>query len=56
MQTQKIRHAVGAIIRQNNEYLLVHKVKISTGESIEGFWGLVKGGVLPILFSIILYI
>jgi len=45
MPIKRIRHAVGAVIVQNNEYLLVHKVKISTGESIEGFWGLVKGGV-----------
>lgn len=45
MSSKLIRHAVGAIIRQNNEYLLVHKVKISTGENIDGFWGLVKGGV-----------
>jgi len=45
MTNPRIRHAVGAIIRQNNKYLLVRKVKISTGESIEGFWGLVKGGV-----------
>ncbi|WP_055668661.1 NUDIX hydrolase [Desnuesiella massiliensis] len=42
----KIRKAVGAVVFQNNEYLLVHKVKsISNNENIIGHWDFPKGGV-----------
>lgn len=48
---QKIRHAVGAIIRQGQEYLLVHKVKVMDTlegpKSIPGMWDFPKGGVKP---------
>ncbi len=48
---KKIRHAVGAIIVQNNEYLLVHKVKQMEGLdgpiSIDAVWDFPKGGVHP---------
>lgn len=47
----KIRQAVGAIIRQGQEYLLVHKVKIidtlDGSRSIPGVWDLPKGGIKP---------
>lgn len=50
MGTKKIRNAVGAIITQNNEVLLVHKVKSMdvTGKPkiIQGSWDFPKGGVL----------
>jgi len=45
----KIRQAVGAIIRQEQEYLLVHKVKGMDGphgsRSIPGIWDFPKGGI-----------
>lgn len=41
-----IRQAVGAIIFQGEEFLLVHKVKSAeTGEEIQGEWDFPKGGV-----------
>ncbi|PGS91885.1 NUDIX domain-containing protein [Bacillus cereus] len=44
-----VRQAVGAIIFQHNEFLLVHKVKISDIEgehnSSKGEWNFPKGGV-----------
>ena len=44
-----IRKAVGAIIRSNNQFLLVHKIKIMNGKNgpqdIEGEWDFPKGGV-----------
>lgn len=46
-----IRKAVGAIIRLNNQFLLVHKIKIMNGKNepqdIEGEWDFPKGGVKP---------
>jgi putative (di)nucleoside polyphosphate hydrolase len=46
MDKLKIRKAVGAIVFQNNEYLLVHKVKsINTKTDIPGHWDFPKGGV-----------
>lgn len=46
METLKIRRAVGAVVFQNNEYLLVHKVKsIDCEENIVGHWDFPKGGV-----------
>jgi putative (di)nucleoside polyphosphate hydrolase len=48
---KKIRHAVGAIIVQNNEYLLVRKVKQMEGPdgptNIDPVWDFPKGGVRP---------
>ena len=45
----RIRKAVGAIITYNNEYLLVHKVKIMNGlqgtVNIPGIWDFPKGGM-----------
>lgn len=42
----KIRQAVGAVVFQNDEYLLVHKVKsISSNTDIIGHWDFSKGGV-----------
>ena len=50
MGTKKIRNAVGAIITQNNEVLLVHKVKsmdvTEKPKIIQGSWDFPKGGVL----------
>ncbi|MHC0035306.1 NUDIX domain-containing protein [Pseudoneobacillus sp. C159] len=43
-----IRKAVGAIVFQNDKYLLVHKTKINTNtgkETINGEWDFIKGGV-----------
>ncbi|WP_017185128.1 NUDIX domain-containing protein [Alkalibacillus haloalkaliphilus] len=43
-----IRKAVGAIVYKGNEFLLVHKVKVSAlekGSLMEGEWDLPKGGV-----------
>ncbi|WP_330949449.1 NUDIX hydrolase [Virgibacillus sp. MG-45] len=44
-----IRNAVGAIIFQGTDFLLVHKVKISSlssgNEDIKGEWDFPKGGV-----------
>jgi putative (di)nucleoside polyphosphate hydrolase len=46
MDKVKIRKAVGAIVFQNNEYLLVHKVKsINAKTDIPGHWDFPKGGV-----------
>src|SRR5689334_3245748 len=46
---QRIRKAVGAIITHNNEYLLVHKVKIMDASqgpvSVPGMWDFPKGGI-----------
>jgi putative (di)nucleoside polyphosphate hydrolase len=46
-----IRKAVGAIITQGDEILLVHKVKMMDGkkgpEQTQGQWDFPKGGVLP---------
>ncbi|TCT17134.1 putative (di)nucleoside polyphosphate hydrolase [Natranaerovirga pectinivora] len=43
----KIRKAVGAVVFQNNEYLLIHKVKNSDcNEDISGHWDFPKGGVI----------
>src|SRR5438105_4676899 len=48
---KKICHAVGAIIVQNNEYLLVHKVMQMEGPdgptSTDPVWDFPKGGVHP---------
>lgn len=42
----KIRNAVGAVVFQNNEYLLVHKVKsIDVETDANGHWDLPKGGI-----------
>jgi putative (di)nucleoside polyphosphate hydrolase len=42
----KIRKAVGAVVFQKNEYLLIHKVKNSNNnEDIIGHWDFPKGGV-----------
>jgi putative (di)nucleoside polyphosphate hydrolase len=42
----KIRKAVGAVVFQNDEYLLVHKVKSINGKAnIAGHWDFPKGGV-----------
>lgn len=42
----KIRQAVGSVVFQNNEYLLVHKVKSINGNAdIIGHWDFSKGGV-----------
>ncbi|WP_108670405.1 NUDIX domain-containing protein [Peribacillus acanthi] len=43
-----IRRAVGAIIFQENKFLIVHKTKINTivgKQSIKGEWDFIKGGV-----------
>jgi len=46
-----MRKAVGAIVRKDDKYLLVHKVKIMDGkegpEKIEGEWDFSIGGVKP---------
>ena len=46
---QRIRYAVGAIIQQGQEYLLVHKVKAMDlpggPKNIPGMWDFPKGGV-----------
>jgi putative (di)nucleoside polyphosphate hydrolase len=48
---EKIRQAVGAIIVQNNEYLLICKVKQMEGPdgptNIDPIWDFPKGGVRP---------
>jgi putative (di)nucleoside polyphosphate hydrolase len=42
----KIRQAVGAVVFQNDEFLLVHKVKsINSNTDIIGHWDFSKGGV-----------
>ncbi|GKU25129.1 NUDIX hydrolase [Clostridium folliculivorans] len=42
----KIRQAVGAVVFQKNEYLLVHKIKnIDSETDIIGHWDFPKGGV-----------
>lgn len=42
----KIRKAVGAVIFQNDEYLLVHKIKsVDIKSDIKSHWDLPKGGV-----------
>lgn len=42
----RIRHAVGAIVYQNDEYLLVHKVKdINSKTNSIGHWDFSKGGI-----------
>lgn len=43
-----IRKAIGAIIFQNNKYLVVRKTKINTKqgqETIKGEWDFIKGGM-----------
>lgn len=46
MDVIKIRKAVGAIVFQDDEYLLVHKVKsIDCNENIVGHWDFPKGGL-----------
>ncbi|MBE4909055.1 NUDIX hydrolase [Bacillus luteolus] len=51
-----IRKAVGAIIYQEDEILLVHKVKMSEAKSgpekIVGEWDFPKGGVKPTDFNL----
>lgn len=51
MKMSKVRNAVGAIIVQGNECLLIHKVKVMDEEkgpyAIEGTWDFPKGGVTP---------
>ena len=46
---QRVRYAVGAIVQQGQEYLLVHKVKgmdiLGGPKSIPGTWDFPKGGV-----------
>lgn len=50
MSNENVRNAVGAIVTQNNEILLVHKVKmmdvVEGGCNIVGTWDFPKGGVL----------
>ncbi|QAA30528.1 NUDIX hydrolase [Clostridium manihotivorum] len=42
----KIRKAVGAVIVQDNEYLLIHKARNSdSNKVINGYWDFPKGGV-----------
>ncbi|WP_160669888.1 NUDIX hydrolase [Clostridium sp. C8-1-8] len=42
----KIRKAIGAVVVQDNEYLLIHKVRNSdSSEFINGYWDFPKGGV-----------
>jgi len=42
----KIRKAVGALVFQNNEYLLVHKVKsVDMKSDMKGHWDFPKGGI-----------
>jgi putative (di)nucleoside polyphosphate hydrolase len=49
MSEKMVRKAVGAVIFQNEEYLLVRKVKVMNGvngsEDIAGHWDFPKGGV-----------
>jgi putative (di)nucleoside polyphosphate hydrolase len=49
MNNLKIRKAVGAIVKQNNSFLLVHKVKMMNSlngpEKIKPRWDFPKGGV-----------
>lgn len=45
MDHMKIRKAVGAVVFQNKEYLLVHKVKNANNEAVIGHWDLPKGGI-----------
>lgn len=46
MVEEKIRKAVGAVVFQNDEYLLVHKVKSITSKvNLAGQWDFPKGGV-----------
>lgn len=43
-----IRKAVGAIVFQNNKFLIIHKTKINTNkgkQKIKGEWDFIKGGV-----------
>ncbi|MEH7385270.1 NUDIX hydrolase [Bacillus sp. JJ1521] len=43
-----IRHAVGAIVYKDDQFLLVHKIKINTrsgSEKITGEWDFIKGGI-----------
>ncbi|KGX83201.1 NUDIX domain-containing protein [Pontibacillus marinus] len=43
-----IRKAVGAIVFQGNQFLIIHKTKINTNEgkeTINGEWDFIKGGV-----------
>jgi putative (di)nucleoside polyphosphate hydrolase len=43
-----IRIAVGAIVFQNDKFLLINKIKINTNigkETIKGEWDFIKGGV-----------
>ncbi|WP_455139333.1 NUDIX domain-containing protein [Candidatus Hodarchaeum mangrovi] len=46
-----LRQAVGAIIRYQGNYILIHKVKImekaNSPVDIEGEWDFVKGGIMP---------
>lgn len=42
----KIRQAVDAVVFQNNQYLLIHKVKsINSKNDITGHWDFSKGGM-----------
>lgn len=46
MNEKKVRKAVGAIVFQNDQYLLVHKVMcMDSGKGIEGIWDFPKGGI-----------
>ncbi len=49
MNKSKTRLAVGAVIMQSNEVLLVHKVKVMTegeeNDKVKGTWDFPKGGV-----------
>lgn len=43
-----IRQAVGAIVYKEDQFLLVHKIKITTksgSEKIKGEWDFIKGGI-----------
>jgi putative (di)nucleoside polyphosphate hydrolase len=42
----KIRKAVGALVFQDDEYIVVHKIKsVDIKSDIKGHWDLPKGGV-----------
>lgn len=46
MNDLNIRKAVGAVVFQNDEYLLVHKIRnVESEENIQGYWDFAKGGV-----------
>ncbi|KQL54377.1 hypothetical protein AN964_13310 [Heyndrickxia shackletonii] len=48
MRVENIRKAIGAIVYQNNKFLIINKTKMNTKEgkeNIEGEWDFIKGGV-----------